>query len=81
MTQDRKDLKIQALLESLSKDKVKHESEMGDLRVELTLVSQERDQLREELETLRREQPVVGSGEVVPGELVSEEAGPEDSSD
>ena len=49
MTQDRKDLKIQALLESLSKDKTKHESEIADLRVELTMVSMELETLREAL--------------------------------
>lgn len=38
---DRKDLKIQALLEKVSNLTMNYENSMADLRVELTVVSQE----------------------------------------
>lgn len=40
-TTDRKDLKIQALLEKLGNDKMQHENEIAEMRVELTLLRQE----------------------------------------
>jgi uncharacterized coiled-coil protein SlyX len=47
---DRKDLKIQALLEKLSQVSTQKENEIADLRVELTIVSQELNELRAEKE-------------------------------
>jgi small-conductance mechanosensitive channel len=41
----RKDLKIQALLEKVSQLTTQYENQVADLRVDLTLVSSERDQL------------------------------------
>ena len=76
MKEDRRDLKIQALLESLRKDKTKHESEIADLRVELTIVSRERDQLREQLDVMTAHP----AGEGVDNEVVSQED-QEDTSD
>lgn len=43
---DRKDLKIQALLEDISQLTTQYKNQVADLRVELTIVSQELDQLR-----------------------------------
>lgn len=51
---DRKDLKIQALLEKVSNLTTQYENQVADLRVDLTIVSQECEQLRQrigELET------------------------------
>lgn len=45
---DRKDLKIQALLEKLAANKAELENEIADLRVELTIVSQELEKFKEE---------------------------------
>lgn len=39
MTQDRKDLKIQALLEKVSNLTMNYENQVADLRVDLTLMS------------------------------------------
>ncbi|HUC20203.1 MAG TPA: hypothetical protein VMR98_01770 [Candidatus Polarisedimenticolaceae bacterium] len=44
MTQDRKDLKIQALLEKVSSLTMNYENQVSDLRVEVTLLT---DVLRE----------------------------------
>jgi hypothetical protein len=52
---DRKDLKIQALLEKISSLTTSYENNAADLRVELTLASQERDQVQQELEGLKNE--------------------------
>lgn len=42
---DRKDLKIQALLEKISTLTTQKENEIADLRVELTVVSEEKREL------------------------------------
>jgi len=44
---DRKDLKIQALLEKVSTMTAQYENQVADLRVELTLVSQELNEARQ----------------------------------
>ncbi len=44
---DRKDLKIQALLERISQLTTQYESQVSDLRVELTVVSQELEGYRQ----------------------------------
>lgn len=52
---DQKDLKIQALLERLSNTTATKENEIADLRVSLTLVTNERDALKKELEAVKEE--------------------------
>ena len=47
-TVDRKDLKIQALLEKLANNKAELENEIADLRVELTILNQELQSLKGE---------------------------------
>lgn len=44
---DRKDLKIQALLEKVSNMTAQYENQVADLRVELTVVSQELEEARQ----------------------------------
>lgn len=69
--QDRKDLKIQSYRERVSKLTLSYEEEVADLRVELTVTSQERDDLRKEVEELKsRLEP---ADEIVEGELVQED--------
>lgn len=53
---DRKDLKIQALLERVSNLTAEAENKVADLRVDLTMVSQERDELRQRVEELENAQ-------------------------
>ena len=50
---DKNELKNQALLERVSSLTTQYENQVADLRVELTLVSQERDQLRSELDSYK----------------------------
>lgn len=76
---DKKDLKIQALLERMSSDKAKYEDEIANLRVEFTAKSQEYEasqnevnELRAQLDTNNTPEEVV-QGEVV--EYVEEEEG------
>ena len=52
MEYDRKDLKIQALLEKVRDLTVVHENEKADLRVEVTLLREEIRQLNEKVGTL-----------------------------
>ena len=66
---DKNALKVQALLEKISSLVAQYENQCADLRVEVTLLSNERDALVEELKSLREslvlteesaeEQPVV----------------------
>lgn len=58
MTRDRKDLKIQALLEKVRDLTVVHENEKADLRVEVTL-------LRDEIEELTSKLNAVENSDVV----------------
>lgn len=51
-TLDRKDLKIQALLEKVSSLTTQYENQIADLRVELTVSEVERESLAKELESL-----------------------------
>lgn len=46
MSTDRKDLKIQALLEKISSLTMHYENQIADLRVDLTISSQEVEELR-----------------------------------
>ena len=67
---DEKDLKIQALREAL-KDKVStlvddYENKIADLRIEITMMSNEIDHLNASLQEARSQ----GSNEVVEGELI-----------
>jgi hypothetical protein len=48
MDLDRKDLKIQALLEKISSLTTQYENQIADLRVELTLVAEEAAQAQSE---------------------------------
>jgi hypothetical protein len=61
---DRKDLKIQALKERIAGLTTEYEDKNADLRVELTLVSMERDDLRDRLAALEaaNEVPAEESG-------------------
>lgn len=52
---DKNELKVQALLEKISTLTTQYENQVADLRVELTLTSQERDSLKFEVEQLRTE--------------------------
>ena len=52
---DKNELKIQALLERVSSLTAQYENQVADLRVELTMVSQTRDQLQLELDSIRNE--------------------------
>lgn len=45
---DRKDLKIQALLEKVSNMTAQYENQVADLRVELTIATQELDQYHQQ---------------------------------
>lgn len=56
MDRDRKDLKIQALLEKLSSITTSYENKEADLRVELTLVTQELEEVRRELANFKVEE-------------------------
>lgn len=56
---DKKDLFIQALQERMAQLVVEYETKNAELRVEFTLVSQERDQLREALVELRESEDAV----------------------
>lgn len=61
---DRNELKIQALLEKISNMTAQYENQIADLRVDLTIISQDRDQLRAQLDSLDvKDQP---DEEVVP---------------
>lgn len=51
---DRKDLKIQALLEKVASLTQNYENQIADLRVDFTLVSQERDNLQSRVEELEK---------------------------
>ena len=51
-TLDRKDLKIQALLEKVSTLTTQYENQIADLRVELTISENEREALAKEVENL-----------------------------
>jgi uncharacterized protein YeeX (DUF496 family) len=62
---DRNELKIQALLEKISSLVSAYENQVADFRVELTLVSHERDQLQEQL-TLAQTDTEQQPDEVVP---------------
>ena len=50
---DRKDLKIQALTQRLSTIVSQYEDKIADLRVELTVTSQERDELMNSITELK----------------------------
>lgn len=50
---DRNELKVQALLEKVSRLTTSYENDNADLRVELTLVTSDRDRLQAELEQLK----------------------------
>jgi regulator of replication initiation timing len=52
---DRKDLKIQALLEKISHLTTQYENNAADLRVDLTVYAQENERLSAEIELLRNE--------------------------
>lgn len=49
---DRKDLKIQALLEKVSSLTAQYENQVADLRVELTISEAERGELQQKVEDL-----------------------------
>lgn len=53
---DRKDLKSQALLEKVSQLTTQYENQIADLRVELTVVQYENENLRQELESTKSEE-------------------------
>lgn len=46
----REGLKVMSLLEQVSKQAAKYESDIADLRVELTVVGQERDAYKQQIE-------------------------------
>lgn len=50
---DRNELKVQALLEKVSNLTTNYENQVADLRVDVTLLSQENNSLKQELEALR----------------------------
>lgn len=52
---DRKDLKIQALLEKISNLTTQYENQVADYRVDLTVVSSERDEFAERIVQLEQE--------------------------
>lgn len=49
---DRKDLKIQALLEKISSLTTNYENQVADLRVELTISEQDNDELKVRIKEL-----------------------------
>lgn len=68
---DKKDMKIQALLERMSTDKAKYEEEIANLRVEYTALSQEKQALDARLEDMdppNVTDPVNGEDPYVPVE-------------
>lgn len=54
---DRKDLKIQALLEKISSLTTNYENQVAELRVDLTITSNELQEVKAELEALRAQTP------------------------
>lgn len=54
---DKNALKVQALLEKISSLVAQYENQCADLRVEVTLLSNERDALVEQVRTLTQAQP------------------------
>lgn len=64
---DRKDLKVQALLERVSSLTTEYENKVADLRVELTVSEQSNAQLVEQVESLTKKVDKL-SGENVPSE-------------
>lgn len=74
---DSKDLKILALKEVISRDKVQYEDQIADLRVELTQVNVRAEEVANENVALRQEIDTLAAasqGDVVEGVVVSEEA-------
>lgn len=61
-------LKVQALLESLGELTQKYENKVGDLRVEITILRQQNEELRELLT-----QPSGAENGVIEGDIVQEE--------
>lgn len=58
---DRNELKIQALLERISNLTANYENQVAELRVDLTLVTRDKEQLQEQFNSLQNdtEQPDV----------------------
>lgn len=61
---DRKELKIQALLEKVSSLTAQYENQVADLRVELTVSEVEKQQAQQELESLKAQGKVDEDEEV-----------------
>ena len=55
MSLDKNQLKVQALLEKVSSLTMNYENQLADARVELTIVSQERDELLRRLEEVAQD--------------------------
>ena len=71
---DKNELKNQALLERISSLTTQLENQVADLRVELTITSQERDQLKAELDSLKSELENLRYQNVEASETPNEEA-------
>lgn len=65
---DRKDLKVQALLEKISNMTAQYENQIADLRVEVTIVSQERDEAQQKVRELENQNEVVPFQAVEPSD-------------
>jgi uncharacterized protein YeeX (DUF496 family) len=69
MDTDRKDLKIQALLEKIGSLTTQYENQVAEMRVDLTLLSNDRDQLREQLDKMSQPTDVSEPNEEVVHEI------------
>jgi hypothetical protein len=69
MDTDRKDLKIQALLEKIGSLTTQYENQVAEMRVDLTLLSNDRDQLREQLNKMSQPTDVSEPNEEVVHEI------------
>lgn len=69
---DRNELKVQALLEKISSLTTNYENQIADLRVEVTLASNELQAMGQELENLRGEK---GQDEVSEEEAPADDEG------
>lgn len=82
MTSDRKDLKIQALLEKVSELTTSYENRVADLRVELTLAGEQLQEANTQIQQLQQASAEQASSvtdvqpQIVEGEVVQETATP-----
>lgn len=70
---DRNELKVQALLEKISSLTTNYENQVAELRVDVTLLSQEKQELANELSEVREQLEATRNYATEVGQGVSEE--------